>query len=401
MQQKKLLLFESYPYFSGSQRISYNFCKILKTKGYHITLLLADDSFGFHKEKFGPYVDDILYIETPAILKKYGNSDSWFSPKNFPSSFFKGLIPFYGKCKKVLKNKKFDFFYFCDPRGATMLIPAIMLYKGKKIFHFHGRNKLPGVIAKLFLKASDKIICVSKDVADSLPPSAKKTVIYNGIDFTQYGQIDTHEALNDIRTILGENSDDTEKILYAGLIRPQKGVHHLVEAFGTVVKKGNGKIPHLFILGEPKTDDEKKYRETLQSYCRDEGFSEYVHWMGWKNNVLAWMKSCDVFVFPSVDREKNKFEGFGEWIVTTEGLPTVLIESSLCEIFAIASAVTGVKEIISSGANGIVYDADKSGALTDFLEEVVNKKNLFKGFPDRENFSIETFERKMLDALNN
>lgn len=397
--QKRFLVFESYPYFSGSQRISFNFCKILHQQGYHITLLLADDSFGTLKKNFGPYVHEIKYVHTPARLKNYGNSESWFSSGNFFKSFFLGLLPFYIKCFLVLLKGKYDFYYYCDPRGATMLLPVIFLFRGKKIWHFHGRNKLPDPISKFFIQWADSIVCVSNDVAVSLPATVKKTTIYNGIDFKQYENISLEAAETDLQAELGNNYANSTKLLYGGLIRPHKGIHHLINAFSAILESSSDKNMHLFLLGEPKTEWEQRYLEEMKLRCINLGIDKNVHWMGWKSNLLAWMKCCDFFVFPSIDQEENKFEGFGETIVTTEGLPTVLIEASLSGIFSIASSVTGVKEIITEGHNGSIYNPNEEGALLETLHKAILGKREFKDFPNYSNFLLSTFENRMLDLL--
>ena len=70
MTKKRILIFESYPFFSGAQRVSLNFCKVLKANGMHLTLLLADDSNGVHTEKFDSVVDEIIILNTNIITMR-------------------------------------------------------------------------------------------------------------------------------------------------------------------------------------------------------------------------------------------------------------------------------------------------------------------------------------------
>jgi glycosyltransferase involved in cell wall biosynthesis len=400
MNGQKVLIFEAYPFFSGSQRITLNVCKVLKKKGCYITLLLADDRYGNLRKNFEQYVDQIKHIKTNESLLKYGDEDSWFSKKTFLKSVIFGLLPFYLKSLKMINSKQYDVLYCCDPRGATMMLVSALFFKKTTILHFHGKNRLSLSLSKVFLKVFDKVICVSQDVADSLPVSLKKTVIYNGIDFSQYEQLDTTEVIKEVEYLTGGVPYGTPIFLYAGLLRPHKGVHHLIEAFNQLVKNEIIKTkPILFLCGAAKTQSEESYRDFLIKYCFEHGLEKNIYWVGWKNNVLAWMQYSDYFVFPTIKKENNNFEGFGRVIESTEGLPTVLIEASLCNIYIIASEVTGVNEIISDGHNGSVYEyTDGNELYKSLLDSLVNDRQ-FMDFPNFSNFELTTFEKHLISIF--
>lgn len=401
MIKQKVLVFEAYPFFSGSQRITLNLCKVLKDKGFFITLLLVDDRFNNHRTNFKDFVDEIEYIKTNPILLKYGDEDSWFSKKTFFKAVFLGLLPFYIRSLNKILFKKYDFLYCCDPRGAMLMFFLALFFKGKSILHFHGKNRLPGFLSRLFLFSFDKTICVSNDVKKSLPISNKKEVIHNGIDFSQYedgftSDMDIKKTIYNLQ-IIHENKR-LIKYLYAGLIRPHKGVHHLINDFVKLIKtvSTNEKVPILFLCGEAKTKEEKEFKKTLMRYCVDKKVEKYIFWLGWRSDVLLWMKNVNFFVFPTIRGEKNSFEGFGSYIESTEGLPTVLIESSICNLFAIASQVTGVNEIITQGKNGILFDYKDSASLYCALVSCFENEFKFKEFYSRQLFSLQTFQDKIL-----
>jgi glycosyltransferase involved in cell wall biosynthesis len=394
---KRVLIFEAYPFFSGSQRVTLNVCKILKKKKYHVTLLLVDDRFGAIRKNFEPFVDDVDFIKASAHLLSYGDEDSWFNKKKFFKSIFLGLLPFYYECLKKISSKKYDILYCCDPRGATMMLLSAKLFNKGTILHFHGKNRLPEKLSKLFLSVFDKVICVSEGVANSLPNGDNKTVIYNGIDFSQYDDIDITPVLNEVKALRVRPS---LKLLYVGLLRPQKGLHHLIYAFAKIKKENPEKNVELFILGGAKTAAEENFKDLMIKYCLENQVDDGVHWLGWKDNVLAWMNYADYFVFPSVDKEKNTFAGFGSEIESTEGLPTVLIESSLCKLYSIASGVTGVTEIVTNGQNGVIYDSKAEEALYNSLNSVAKNLPKFKDFPEGENFSEQTFENHILSLFD-
>lgn len=400
MNGQNVLIFEAYPFFSGSQRITLNVCKILKKEGCHVTLLLADDRYGNLRKNFIQHVDQIKYIKTDESLLKYGDEDSWFSKKTFFKSVFGGLLPFYLKGFTIINSKKYDVLYCCDPRGATMMFFSALFFRKRTILHFHGKNRLPLFLSKLFLKVFSKVICVSQDVADSLPVSPKKSVIYNGIDFSQYEPLDITDVVKEVKDLTGGVPSGTSVFLYAGLLRPHKGVHHLIDAFNQLIKNEDLKTkPILFLCGAAKTESEESYRDFLIKYCFEEGLENNIYWVGWKNNVLTWMQFCDYFVFPTINKEDNNFEGFGSVIESTEGLPTVLIEASLSNIYSIASNVTGVNEIISNEQNGSVFNYADDNELYKTLLTALTYDKQFIDFPNFNNFELRTFEKRIISIF--
>lgn len=396
--QKKVVLFESYPFFSGAQRVSLNFCKVLKENNLHVTLLLADDPQHIHRDMFGPFVDNVIVMKTNEKLTRYGNFNQWFNPVNFISTFFTGLLPFYKECYQIFKNNKFDYLYFCDPRGAVMMFFPSLFFKGVKICYLQGKNKLGAKLAKmLYLTVTDHLLCPSTDVLESLPNSSKKMVLHYGVDISQYGEINPLPVKDEIEKLLDNQDVKRLKMLFAGLIRPHKGVHHLINS---MIKLKNTvsahEMPVLFILGNPKNEIETKFMQHLKEVCDNEGVSKYIYWLGWKDNVLEWMKNCDYFIFPTIDKEECNFEGFDSVIESSEGSPVVLIESSLCGLYTIASKVTGVNETITNNHNGVMYNPNEKAGLFDKMLMVVKEKPQFIDFPTRELFSPKTFANKIM-----
>ena len=401
MKQRKVLVFEAYPFFSGAQRVSLNLCKILKQNNFHITLLLADDSKNEISKNFGPFVDEIIKLEADEKLLSYGNFGQWFKLGVILKTFFTGLLPFYWSCIKIFNQGKFDFFYFCDPRGAVMLKIPLLFFRGKKIMYLQSKNRVNPFLSKLiFLSSTDYIVSPSIDVMNSLPPSSKKMVINYGIDSSQYSNINTTKVLKEIYELIPDDLKDRKKILYAGLIKPQKGVHHIIYSLEKLKNKiPESKMPIVFILGEPKSELEIKFKLSLKSFIKEHNLSRYIIWVGWKDNVLEWMRVCDYFVFPTIDKEDCTFDGYEKVIQSTEGSPLVLIESSLCQLFAIASDVTGVKETIVDYQNGLVYDPSDPNGLVNCFLTVINREPTFAGFPTQSKFSLDTFSTKFLSLF--
>ncbi|WP_170299138.1 glycosyltransferase [Larkinella terrae] len=402
MNKKKVLFFEAYPFFSGAQRVSLNLCKVLKQKNYHITLLLADDSKNEISKNFSPYVDEIIILKTNNRLLSYGNFGQWFKLSVIIETLFTGLFPFYKSCINIFAKGKFDYFYFCDPRGAVMLKIPLLFFRGKKIMYLQSKNRMNPILSKLlFFFFIDHVVSPSIDVQNSLPSSSKKLVINYGIDFSQYDKVDGNVVKEELQILLPENHKNRTKFLYAGLIKPQKGLHHLIFAFNhlkNTLEETN--LPIIIILGKPSNNAEINFKNELVEFADKHGLSQYIYWMDWRSNVLEWMKNVDYFIFPTIDKEKSTFSGYDGTIESTEGSPVVLIESSVSGLFSVASRVTGVTETISEEVNGITYDPNKSESLYEALKYITIQKPKFLGFPDKEKFSLESFSSKFLELFD-
>lgn len=396
-------MFEAYPFFSGAQRVTLNLCRALRQKEFHITLLMADDSMGAIRKNFEMHVDEIVEFTPSKRLSAYGNSENWFKLGNFIMSFFFGLVPFFWKCFKFFLTNKFDAIYFCDPRGAVMILVPSLLSRGKKIMFLQSKNKLNPILSRLlFLQFTDHVVCPSVDVLNSLPPSSKKLIINYGIDFSQYKSDNSEKVRQEVKLLSKVDNDNKRaKLLFAGLIKPQKGLHHLIYSLGAL--KGElpeDEFPLLFILGQAKTPAEINYRDELARFCVQTSIDKYIFWLGWRDNVVDWMRIVDYFVFPTIDRERCKFPGFDNVIESTEGSPVVLIESSLTNLFSIASDVTGVKDTITEMKNGTIYNPNNPDELKNKIKFVLHSKAAFVDFPNKNNFAVDTFAEKFYEIFN-
>lgn len=401
MNKTKVLVFESYPFFSGAQKITRNFCEVLKRNDFHITLLLADDPEGILQNRFDGFVDEIIVLKRRKALTLYGNADRWFNMNVIIKTFFFGLLPFYTECFKKFRKGNYAYYYFCDPRGAVLMSIPTSFFKGEKICYLQSKNKLSPLLARLiFFTFNDHILCPSVDVFNSLPASSKKKVLYYGVDFCQYETIDKNNVVAEINAVLNNENLNRKKLLYAGLIKPHKGVHHLIYAFKYLKDNLKEKeMPVLFLLGSPKNDPERRFLNELKHFSKINDIDKYIYWMGWKNNVLEWMSCSDYFIFCTIDMEKCYFDGFDEVIESSEGSPVVLIESSLCGLFALASEVTGVNETIIDYHNGIKYNPNTPNAFNEALKEIILTAPSFIDFPSKDKFSIEKFESGVLNIV--
>ncbi len=140
----------------------------------------------------------------------------------------------------------------------------------------------------------------------------------------------------------------TPSLIAMGRLRPQKGFDLLLPAFA----KLRAKYPdwHLTILGEGSM------RSELEALRSQLGLVECVHLPGSVKNVNAHLRQAALFVMPS------RFEGF----------PMALCEAMACGLPVLAAdCLSGPREIVREGIDGILVPSEDINALTTGLDRLM------------------------------
>lgn len=130
-------------------------------------------------------------------------------------------------------------------------------------------------------------------------------------------------------------------ILFFGRVSPEKGVHHLLEAYRNLPE---GKPP-LVIVG---TLDKTDYIDNLVSEYREAVFYEFLP----REQLACHIQNAFCVVIPSV------------WY---DNLPNVLIEAYAHGKPVIAPAHGCFLELVKDGETGLLYEAGNQGALQEKL----------------------------------
>lgn len=131
-------------------------------------------------------------------------------------------------------------------------------------------------------------------------------------------------------------------ILYAGALIPRKGAHHLVAAFAALVAEFP--CARLIIIGR---EENKSYSGELKTKIARLDLGGRVQFAGELSQeaVAAWMRRAYLLALPTY----------------SEGLPRVVFEAMAAELPVVASAVSGIPEIIRDGVTGFtVVPGDES-----------------------------------------
>lgn len=208
-------------------------------------------------------------------------------------------------------------------------------------------GKIPGFLFSwLFhscLHKMDRIICVSKAVADSLPLKSNRVdVIHNGIIPWKMKKLKEEEAR--LRLISVSN------------LIPLKAVDRLLKILHEYINKYDNSV-ELIIIGDGPE------REKLKELTFELGLEEYVDFTGLipREQVFKKLAQSDIFLFAS------KSEGFGQ----------VIAEAMMMNLPSVVPDIPAMREIIDSGVNGIIAkDDDSYVEAISYLSDRENAESL-------------------------
>ncbi len=285
-----------------------------------------------------------------------------------PTLFAKiiGNIKRYIQIKKIKKGSAFDsaISFLTIPNILNLLtkrkektVISIRNYQPKKknlVFEwFYGR----------LLKRANHIVTVSKQLEDYYKKKykfskQKTTTIYNMYDIDYI-----LDKASDNENLIEQDKSEL-KLINIGSLTPQKNQIFLIELMDVLVNKYCLNIS-LFLLGEGPLENKLKKR------TNDKKLTDYIHFLGFKRNPYKYLKSSDVFVFPSL------YEGF----------PNALVEAMICENAILAAdCPTGPQEILLSSHGSIRKKDLPFEHHSGFLFESFNNNsynNLLKNWAEK------------------
>ncbi len=133
-------------------------------------------------------------------------------------------------------------------------------------------------------------------------------------------------------------------VLIVGRLAVQKGYFYLIDAISLLVKKHKDLM--FVVLGEGKL-----YRK-LVAYARKKGVSDHIHFVGFVDNVVPYLKGCDIFVLPSL----------------YEGMSNAAMEAMSYGKPVILTNVNGAKELIPDPRKGLLIPPRDAEAIAHAVE---------------------------------
>jgi len=198
----------------------------------------------------------------------------------------------------------------------------------------------------------DRVVTVSEDLRAQLAEDAslysRTETIYNIVErppvFT--------EAVDTIRTLCGSFPVVQKWLLTAGSICPRKDQILTVQTLAELVQRGHSDLGLLIAGG----DDGGDYQSNLKQAIEARGLTNHVAFAGQINGIGAALEAAVAFVLTS----------------HSEGLPRVLIESSLARVPSISTRVSGVNEVYGEHTARFVAETRSATDLADRIEPILN-----------------------------
>ena len=334
------------------------YLKLFKEEGYVVDVASNGDKvFDYCDHKY-----NICFQRNP------------LSPKN---------IKAYKMLKKVLDDNEYDIIHCHTPVGgfvARLANKNSIRYKTTKMiytahgFHFFkGNNPVKNFIfrtvEKYAAKFTDILITINKEDYDAA----------NKFKLKEYGKVEYVPGvginIDKINTVQGDKEklcqqlnipNDSFLMLSVGELSVRKNHEVVVNALEQL-----GNNVHYLICGQGSRHD------YLIDLAKEKNVSDRLHLLGFCNNIPEIMKSCDLFVFPSLQ----------------EGLPVAVMEAMACGMACIVSDIRGNHDLIDSNG-GYVIPVD---CFTDECSKIVSGKH--DKFDEMKKYNLKKSESYRLDTI--
>lgn len=236
-------------------------------------------------------------------------------------------------------------------------------------------NRLNRGLVEPCLKGTDMILGCSEHITGKIkqafPQFAHRCrTVFNGVDSTRFVP-DSH----------ADFSRSSQRVLWAGRLSPEKGVHVLLDAFARVVKRRSDtkleiagaeermSFDILLICDDPvkmaplePLYRTKSYLAQLRAQAASLGITDRVIFRGLiPYGILnEYYPGATVLAIPSLS------ETFG----------MTLIEAMACEVPVVASRVGGIPEVVVNGESGLLVEPGDPCALADAILTVLGDDTL-------------------------
>lgn len=304
-----------------------------------------------------------------------------------------GIMSLKNICKSINEIRKFkpDVLYAPGPAALPWSAVCGFLFHKPVIWHLH-HIFLDGPTKKLLnicgsWKSIKKIIAVSNCVGNQIENARaheKVEVLYNPVDVQKYANGNPKYIRREIETTLNRKINWGGKIVVAqiGAITKNKCQDFFVHVISEIRKKERNVIG--LIIGEAITDVDKRYKEKIIEYIKENNLSDNICMLGMRKDIPDFLAVLDCVLIPS-----------------QEGLSLVALEAMAAGCRVVASKQYGAFELLQRAGCGTFYDAD--GTANDAAEAIVKAINeqdesiLFKGKEYCEELTIPRYKGRLFE----
>lgn len=207
------------------------------------------------------------------------------------------------------------------------------------------------VLNRLTIGLDDRVLAVSEASRQALPPAQRRraSVVVHGIELESIDEavLRRVELRASVRAELGLADDEVLSLTVANF-RAQKGYDVLLHAARAVVDR---KVPVRFAAA-----GEGPLRRDLENQRSDLSLERHVLFLGARTDVPRLLAAADMFVLPS----------------RYEGLPLALMEAVSIGVPVIATAVSGLPDILTNERNALLVAPEQPHALAEAITRLAS-----------------------------
>lgn len=380
---KLLMLTSSFPRYKGdfAGNFIYELSKRLRKKTFEIIVLcphhlgtrLKEDMDGLKIYRFPyfyPFKYQKLYRDGGIV---YNFKNSYLAKIEVPLFFLSEL--FYAF--KIIRKEKIDAIYshWLIPQGLIGAICKI-IFKTLHLSTVHaagvfGLERLPfkRKIGNFIVKNSDKITVVSSYIGERLSglisPELKKDIEKKMIILPMGVDVQLFQNTNDKSELLSKYKIHSKfNLLFLGRLAKKKGIPYLIKAMPKILSRT--KDVNLILCGNGYL------RKELEQLVEKMGLEKYVKFIGFVANKekIDFISLANILIVPSVVIRSGE----------TEGLPVVILEGLAAGKPIIASDVSGVKDVIKDGENGLLVKQKNPEQIAEKVLKLLDDKELREKF---------------------
>ena len=266
--------------------------------------------------------------------------------------------------KRFLKANRFDLVHTHETKSSFLTRLAF----SKKlltplIYGIHGvvfndprsnlGNKIYEFLERSTIGKADQLIAVSEDVKSeylirNIGTGMPWEVIYSGVDVPKFVSSKPAENSICLRTSLGIAEQDLV-IVNIGRFSISKNQKDTIQAFKRICDQNPSINLRLILVGEgPEKSNCESLVETF-------GLASKVKFVGFQKSIEDYLAISEINVITSL----------------REGLPRVVVESSLAGIPTVGYQVEGISEIVSDQKSGLIVPQGDLEALVLGINELV------------------------------
>ncbi len=337
MNPLSILYVESTKAMGGQELATLRYARGLKARGHRVIVVVQPDS-----PMVGPARDTGLTLEPVRMSKS--------NPVKAVRDLV-GLIHRYG-IDIVQSNSSLD---------NWLLSVAVRIAKRRpgfiRIRHISAPLKKSFFTRLLYTRLVDRVVVTGGEIVrkglierDGLN-SSKVHGIPIGYDQTLF---QPKPAFSDLRDEL-KLPRSHRLVGIIAYLRHYKGHRNLIHAASRVVRES--KEVGFVIVGEGPEE------ANLRSLIRELGLSDYVHLLGFREDLLDVYQSLNIFVHPSTEGDT---------------LPQSILQAMAMGKPVIATPVGSIAEAVVDGASGYIVPVDDSSALAEKISALLDHQEMMK-----------------------